>query len=82
MKHNDKPFGHSYKKKFKIGDLVSWRWFNNDEECSRQTGFGVLLDFVHYEYGSRQVVFGKVLPYNSTEPIEINITTLRKKETI
>ena len=81
VKQSDKPFGYSYKKKFKIGDLVTWSWFTSEEGLFRETGFGVLIDFVHYEYGSRQVVFGKVLPYNSTEMVEINITTLKKKET-
>ena len=82
MKTSGKAFGESYAGKFKIGDLVWWVVWEQDENYSIQSVIhkGALIDIVteRGDYSHREVCFGVVLPYGSQNTIKINITLLRK----
>ena len=80
MKISDLPFGATYEKKFKIGDLVYWMTWEErqDYDIETITHRGVLIDIVHQKFGDREVSMAKVLPYGSQETIFINITLIRK----
>ena len=73
MKISSLPFGGTYEKKFKIGDLVYWITWEEHENYNIETitHRGVLIDILHQK-------FGEVLPYGSQETILINITLIRK----
>lgn len=74
------PFGSTYEKKFKIGDLVYWFSWEEKENYDITTTIhrGVLVDILHQRFGDREVSMAKVLPYGSQETILINITLIRK----
>tara|TARA_R100001129_G_C5166602_1_gene203541 strand:- start:88 stop:351 length:264 start_codon:yes stop_codon:yes gene_type:complete len=81
---DNKAFGSETAEKFFVGDLVSWTIFNSKDEdgnLTKLTGHGILMNIVHNFLGDREVVFGKVLPLNSKNPIEILITNIKKIET-
>lgn len=80
MKTKALPFGSTFEKKFKIGDLVYWFSWEEKEDYDIETTVhrGVLIDIVHQKFGDREVSMAKVLPYGSSETILINITLIRK----
>ncbi len=80
MKIKALPFGSTFEKKFKIGDLIYWFSWEEKEDYDIETTVhrGVLVDIVHQKFGDREVSMAKVLPYGSTETILINITLIRK----
>ena len=80
MKIKALPFGSTFEKKFKIGDLIYWFSWEEREEYDITTTVhrGVLIDIVHQKFGDREVSMAKVLPYGSSETILINITLIRK----
>ena len=80
MKISSLPFGGTYEKKFKIGDLVYWITWEEHENYNIETitHRGVLIDILHQKFGDREVSMAKVLPYGSQETILINITLIRK----
>jgi len=82
MKTSGKAFGESYAGKFKIGDLVWWVVWEQDENYSIRSVIhkGALIDIVteRGDYSHREVCFAVVLPYGSQNTIKINITLLRK----
>jgi hypothetical protein len=80
MKTKALPFGSTFEKKFKIGDLVYWFSWEEKEnyDISHKLHRGVLIDIVHQKFGNREVSMAKVLPYGSIETILINITLIRK----
>jgi hypothetical protein len=82
MKTSDKAFGENYASKFKIGDLVWWVTWEQDENYSIHSVIhkGALIDIVSErgDYSHREVCFAVVLPYGSQKTIKINITLLRK----
>ena len=80
MKTKALPFGSTFEKKFKIGDLVYWFSWEEKEDYDIETTIhrGVLIDIVHQKFGDREISMAKVLPYGSTETILINITLIRK----
>ena len=85
MKTNDKPLFHSYKKDFKVGDLVSWRIFDQNENyetiISDMKGAIIEILEIHNYETKRNVYYARVLPYGSTRTTEIPLHIL-KKETI
>ena len=82
MKTKSTPFGATYEKKFKIGDLVYWYTWQEGSDYDIETIVhrGVLVDIVHQKFGDREVSMAKVLPYGSQETILINITLIRKSD--
>tara|TARA_R100000388_G_C7154512_1_gene116158 strand:- start:318 stop:566 length:249 start_codon:yes stop_codon:yes gene_type:complete len=80
MKTKALPFGSTFEKKFKIGDLVYWFSWEERENYDIETTVhrGVLIDILHQKFGDREVSMAKVLPYGSTDTILINITLIRK----
>jgi len=82
MKTSGKAFGENYASKFKIGDLVWWVTWEQDEDYSIHSVInkGALIDIVteRGNYSHREVCFAVVLPYGSQNTIKINITLLRK----
>ena len=80
MKTKALPFGSTFEKKFKIGDLIYWFSWEEKEDYDIETTVhrGVLIDIVHQKFGDREISMAKVLPYGSTETILINITLIRK----
>ena len=76
MKTKALPFGSTFEKKFKIGDLVYWFSWEERENYDIETTVhrGVLIDILHQKFGDREVSMAKVLPYGSTDTILINIT--------
>ena len=83
MKTNGKAFGENYAEKFKIGDLVWWVTWEEDEgyQIHSVVHKGALIDIVveRGEYSHREVCFVVVLPYGSQNTKKINITLLRKE---
>ena len=83
MKTNGKAFGESYAEKFKIGDLVWWVVWEQDEGYQIHSIIhkGALIDIIteRGDYSHREVCFAVVLPYGSQNTIKINITLLRKE---
>jgi len=82
VKTKSTPFGETYERKFKIGDLIYWYTWQEREEYDIETIIhrGVLVDIVHQKFGDREVSMAKVLPYGSQETILINITLIRKSD--
>lgn len=82
MKTKSTPFGETYERKFKIGDLIYWYTWQELEEHDIETIIhrGVLVDILHQKFGDREVSMAKVLPYGSQETILINITLIRKSD--
>lgn len=83
MKINDKPFLHSYKKNFKIGDLVNWAIFDVTENYDTiMTEYkGAIIDIIkikHYETG-RFVNYAVVLPYGETKTVQVPLHKLHKE---
>ena len=80
MKTKALPFGSTFEKKFKIGDLVYWFSWEEKENYDIETTVhrGVLVDIVHQKFGDREVSMAKILPYGSSETILINMTLIRK----
>jgi len=80
MKTKALPFGSTFEKKFKIGDLVYWFSWEEKQDYDIETTVhrGVLVDIIHQKFGDREVSMAKVLPYGSQETILINITLIRK----
>ena len=79
----NKPFGNKIAKKFDIGDIVSWSdWSESgDGTYLRKKCHGVLIGIATNQLGEREVVFGRILPFQSKETVEIVITNLTKIET-
>ena len=82
MKTTSSPFGATYEKKFKIGDLIYWMTWEERENYHIETitHRGVLIDILHQKFGDREVSMAKVLPYGCQETILINITLIRKAD--
>tara|TARA_R100000734_G_C3275977_1_gene70785 strand:+ start:46 stop:294 length:249 start_codon:yes stop_codon:yes gene_type:complete len=80
MKTKALPFGSTFEKKFKNGDLVYWFSWEEKENYDIETTVhrGVLVDIVHQKFGDREVSMAKILPYGSSETILINMTLIRK----
>jgi hypothetical protein len=85
MKTNDKPLFHSYADDLKVGDLVTWRSFDQNENYET-----IIVDFKgaiikiyklkQFETG-RYVYYAMVLPFGQTKTMEVPVHIL-KKETI
>lgn len=85
MKTNEKPLFHSYARDLKVGDLVSWRSFDQNENYET-----IIVDFkgaIIKIYGMKQfetgrdVYYARVLPFGRTRTVEVPVHIL-KKETI
>ena len=82
MKVSDKPFLSSYISDFKIGDLIYWATYEQDE------GFNVIQSIKHgaivdikrksFGFGSREVYYAIVLPFGNSQTIELALHLLRK----
>ena len=85
MKTNDKPLFHSYRKDLEVGDLVSWRIFDQNENyqtiISDMKGAIIEIIEIHNYETQRTVYYARVLPYGSTRTTEVPLHIL-KKETI
>ena len=83
MKTNDKPFLHGYAKEFKVGDLVTWRSFDQNENYET-----IIADFSgaiikikkirQYETG-RFVYYAVILPFGETKTMEVPVHILKKQ---
>ena len=85
MKTNDKPLFHSFARDLKVGDLVSWRSFDQNEnyETTIVEFKGAIIKIYgmkQFETG-RHVYYAKVLPFGQVKTMEVPVHIL-KKETI
>ena len=83
MKINEKPLFHSYAHDLEVGDLVTWRSFDQNEKYET-----IIVDFKgaiiqifkmkHYETG-RFVYYATVLPYGETQTMQVPVHILKKQ---
>tara|TARA_Y100000592_G_C5439976_1_gene302821 strand:- start:904 stop:1161 length:258 start_codon:yes stop_codon:yes gene_type:complete len=83
MKTSDKPFLHGYAAQLKVGDLVSWRSFDQNENYET-----IIIDFLgaiielkeikQFETG-RLVCYAVILPFGETRTIEVPVHILKKQ---
>ena len=83
MKINDKPLFHSYAHDLKVGDLVTWRSFDQNEKYET-----IIVDFKgaiiqifkmkHYETG-RYVYYATILPFGEVQTMEVPVHILKKQ---
>jgi hypothetical protein len=83
MKTNDKPFLSSYAEDFKVGDLVKWRSFDQNEnyETIIADFKGVIIEisaFKQYET-SRSVYYATILPFGETKTVQVALHILKKQ---
>jgi len=82
MKIPTSALGERLLKLFGIGDYVSWKSFlDYGIENYYEIHYGIITDFVRETETGREVVMVRVLPINSTIPIELHINRIRKVET-
>jgi hypothetical protein len=69
-------------KQFGIGDYVLWKSFlDYGVENYYEVHYGIITDFVRETATGREVVLVRILPINSTIPVELHINRIRKVET-
>jgi len=83
MKTSDKPFLYGYASDFKVGDLVRWRSFDQNENYET-----IISDFVgaivamkevkQFETG-RFVCYAVILPFGQTRTMEVPVHILKKQ---
>ena len=83
MKTNDKPFLSSYISDFKIGDLIYWAVYEQDEGFSvtQIVKHGAIIDIKKKTFGfdSREVYYAIVLPFGNSQTVELALHLLRKQ---
>ena len=81
----DRPtsaLGERLLKQFGIGDYVLWKSFlDYGVENYYEVHYGIITDFVRETATGREVVLVRILPINSTIPVELHINRIRKVET-
>ena len=65
--------GMNTSKKFKIGDLVSWKLLGIDEK-----NFGIVIEITQEMKGGRDVTFAKVVCFKNKKTISAPIINLKK----
>ena len=84
MKTPDDSFLGSYRDKFKIGDLVFWYSWEEDESYKILTvvNRGAIIDIIDDYIGltKRKVCMAVVLPFGETQVRMVHISSLRKQD--
>tara|TARA_R100000805_G_C3619789_1_gene123109 strand:- start:2068 stop:2322 length:255 start_codon:yes stop_codon:yes gene_type:complete len=80
---SDKPFLYGYASEFKVGDLVRWRSFDQNENYETIiTEFaGAIIEIKeikHFETG-RFVCYAVILPFGQTRTMEVPVHILKKQ---
>jgi len=70
---NERIFGKEMSKKFKIGDLVSWKSLGKNQ----RRNFGIIIDIFKKETGGREVLYSKVACFNGEKSVTIPITGIK-----
>ena len=82
MKTSDKPFLGSYISDFKIGDLVYWVTYDQDEGYNviHNIRHGAIIELKKKNFGfdGREVCYACVLPFGSSQTVELALHLLRK----
>ena len=83
MKTNGEPLFHSYAENFKVGDLVTWRSFDQNEnyETIISDFAGAIIRIIkikNYE-ASRFVYYAVILPFGKTRTMEVPVHILKKQ---
>ena len=73
MLKSDGSFGKKMSKKFKIGDLVSWKKLGR--ETSRD--LGLVIELNEREEGGRKLTYAKVVRLRDTKTVSIPIMNLK-----
>jgi len=79
MTHNNKAFGDSFKNIFKIGDLVTWRLYTNDNrtgEIVPRQMTGVIIDIYTSAMSGRDVWYAKVFEAATGQFYNMSLLTL------
>ena len=79
-----KSFGEITAQKFKVGELISFSqiaWSDNPKQPFEKFQ-GIIIEFYEENKTGRSVCMAKILPVNSTIPIEIPCITIKKIGTI
>ena len=83
MKTNEKPLFHSYAGDLKVGDLVTWRSFDQNEnyETIIVDFKGAIIEIIKLKRfeTSRHVYYAVILPFGETKTMEVPIHILKKQ---
>ena len=83
MKINEKPLFHSFADDLKVGDLVTWRSFDQNEiyETIIVDFKGAIIEIVKRKgfETSRHVYYAIILPFGETQTMEVPIHILKKQ---
>ena len=82
MKINKQPFLSSFISDFKIGDLIYWVEFDQDENYAliKNVRHGAIVDIKKkcFVGDTREVFYASVLPFGETNTIELALHLLKK----
>ena len=73
MDLKDYIFGAKTKKKFKIGDLVSWKSMGKTKEKY----FGVIIEIFDKESGGRKICYTRIVSFSVNRTVTIPIVSLK-----
>jgi hypothetical protein len=73
MDKKENVFGLKTSKKFKIGDLVSWKSFGKKKEKY----FGVIIEIFERESGGRKIVYTRIVRFSDSKKVTIPIVSLK-----
>tara|TARA_R100000406_G_scaffold86785_1_gene71032 strand:- start:735 stop:986 length:252 start_codon:yes stop_codon:yes gene_type:complete len=69
----DYIFGSKTKKKFKVGDLVSWKSIGKQ----RKKYFGVIIEIFDRESGGRKICYTKIVRFSDNKTVTIPVVSLK-----
>ena len=72
-----RSLGMNTSKKFKIGDLVSWKLLGEGKEKD----FGIIVEIYKTEKGGRNIIFAKVARFKNNTTVALPIINLRRVST-
>ena len=73
MNLKDYIFGSKTKKKFKVGDLVSWKSIGKQ----RKKYFGVIIEIFERESGGRKICYTKIVRFSDNKTVTIPVVSLK-----
>ena len=73
MDLKDYIFGSKTKKKFKIGDLVSWKSIGKEG----QKYFGVIIEIFDRESGGRKICYTRIVRFSDNRTVTIPVVSLK-----
>ena len=79
MNTNGKPLGESFKDYFKVGDLVTWKLYKNDNRTGEITPIqmtGVITDIYTSKMSGRFVWYAKVFEAGTGQFYNMSLMTL------